>query len=114
MNSEKKSVAIVVETVYNLNTNKSPGINKGSANLFGVIWYNKVFKTVDDAFAKLNEYIEERFAEGAKHLSEDEVKEINTYFDKRVATANRDIKPQCFKLNDRAYMFSVRSVMIDD
>lgn len=114
MDSKKKSVAIVMESVYNLNTNKRPGINKGSENLFGVIWYNKVFKTVDDAFAKLNEYIDERFAEGAKYLSKDEVKEINTYFNNRVATANKDIKPRSFKLNDRAYMFSVRTVMIDE
>lgn len=108
------TVTIVMETVYNLNTNKVPGINPGTENVFGIIWRNKAFKTVDDAFEALNKFIDQKFAEGAKYLEEDEVNEINGYFHDYVASSNRKICPVPFKINDLAYMFTVRTVRVND
>ena len=39
-----------------------------------------------------------------------EVKEINKYFYSHVASNDKKIKPVSFKINDKAYMFSVRDI----
>lgn len=41
---EKENVTIVLESIYNLNTNKLPSINHGIENKFGIVWANKAFK----------------------------------------------------------------------
>lgn len=108
---EKETVTVVIESIYNLNTNNriyNPNaINHGIENKYGIIWNNKAFRNADEAFDKLNEFIDQEFDKGAKYLEDDEVKEINTYFHDTVASNNKKIKPVSFKISDKAYMFSV-------
>lgn len=106
----KETATIVVESIYNLNTNKRPGIDHGVENKFGIIWRNKAFKRVDEAFDELNKFLDQKFDEGAEYLEDHEVKEINKYFYSHVASNDKKIKPVSFKINDKAYMFSVRSI----
>lgn len=106
----KETATIVVESIYNLNTNKRPGIDHGIENKFGIIWRNKAFKRVDEAFDELNKFLDQKFGEGAEYLEDHEVKEINKYFYSHVASNDKKIKPVSFKINDKAYMFSVRNI----
>lgn len=106
----KENVTIVLESIYNLNTNKLPSINHGIENKFGIVWANKAFKNADEAFEKLNEFIDKEFDKGAKYLEDSEVKEINTYFHAIVASNNKKLRPISFKINDKAYNFSVRTI----
>lgn len=106
----KETATIVVESVYNLNTNKRPGIDHGIENKFAIIWRNKAFKRVDEAFDELNKFLDQKFGEGAEYLEDHEVKEINKYFYSHVASNDKKIKPVSFKINDKAYMFSVRDI----
>lgn len=111
---EQETVTVVMESIYNLNTNNriyNPnGINHGIENKYGIIWNNKAFRNADEAFDKLNGFIDQEFDKGAKYLEDDEVKEINTYFHDTVASNNKKITPISFKIDDKAYMFSVRSI----
>lgn len=106
----KETATIVVESIYNLNTNKRPGIDHGIENKFGIIWRNKAFKRADEAFDELNKFLDQKFGEGAEYLEDHEVKEINRYFYSHVASNDKKIKPVSFKINDKAYMFSVRDI----
>ena len=106
----KETATIVVESIYNLNTNKRPGIDHGIENKFGIIWRNKAFKRADEAFDELNKFLDQKFGEGAEYLEDHEVKEINKYFYSHVASNDKKIKPVSFKINDKAYMFSVRDI----
>lgn len=106
----KETATIIVESIYNLNTNKRPGIDHGIENKFGIIWRNKAFKRVDEAFDELNKFLDQKFGEGAEYLEDHEVKEINRYFYSHVASNDKKIKPVSFKINDKAYMFSVRDI----
>lgn len=106
----KETATIVVESIYNLNTNKRPGIDHGIENKFGIIWRNKAFKRADEAFDELNKFLDQKFGEGAEYLEDHEVKEINKYFYSRVASNDKKIRPVSFKINDKAYMFSVRDI----
>lgn len=106
----KETATIVVESIYNLNTNKRPGIDHGIENKFGIIWRNKAFKRADEAFDELNKFLDQKFGEGAEYLEDHEVKEINKYFYSPVASNDKKIKPVSFKINDKAYMFSVRDI----
>lgn len=111
---EKETTTIVVETVYNLDTNKRPNIDHGKENVVGIIWANRAFKNADEAFEKLNKYTDQKIDEGAKYLEDDEVKEINSYFNEIVASNNKNIRPVSFKINNIAYMFAVRDVFYGD
>lgn len=106
----KETATIVVESIYNLNTNKRPGIDHGIENKFGIIWRNKAFKRADEAFDELNKFLDQKFGEGAEYLKDSEVKEINKYFYNNVASNDKKIMPISFKINDKAYMFSVRNI----
>ena len=106
----KENVTIVLESIYNLNTNKLPSINHGIENKFGIVWANKAFKNADEAFEKLNEFTDKEFDKGAKYLEDSEVKEINTYFHSIVASNDKKLRPISFKINDKAYNFSVRTI----
>ena len=107
---EKETVTVVMESVYNLNTNNRPGIDHAIENKFGIIWRNKAFRSVNEAFDELNKFFDQKFGEGAEYLKDHEVKEINKYFYNNVASNDKKIKPISFKINDKAYMFSVRSI----
>lgn len=111
---EKETVTVIIESVYNLNTNNriynTNGINYGVENKYGIIWRNKAFKRADEAFDELNEFLDQKFGEGAEYLEDHEVKEINKYFYSPVASNNKNVKPVSFKINDKAYMFSVRDI----
>lgn len=72
----KETATIVVESIYNLNTNKRPGIDHGIENKFGTIWRNKTFRSVNEAFDELNKFFDQKFGEGAEYLEDHEVKEI--------------------------------------
>lgn len=106
----KETATIVVESIYNLNTNKRPGIDHGIENKFGIIWRNRAFRSVNEAFDELNKFFDQKFGEGAEYLEDHEVKEINKYFYSHVASNDKKIKPVSFKINDKAYMFSVRDI----
>lgn len=111
---EKETVTVIIESVYNLNTNNriyNPnGINYGVENKYGIIWRNKAFRSVNEAFDELNKFFDQKFGEGAEYLKDSEVKEINKYFYNNVASNDKKIMPISFKINDKAYMFSVRNI----
>lgn len=107
---EKETVTVVMESIYNLNTNNRPGIGHGIENKFGIIWRNKAFRSVNEAFDELNKFFDQKFGEGAEYLKDSEVKEINKYFYNNVASNDKKIMPISFKINNKAYMFSVRNI----
>lgn len=107
---EKETVTVIMESIYNLNTNNRPGIDHGIENKFGIIWRNKAFRSVNEAFDELNKFFDQKFGEGAEYLKDSEVKEINKYFYNNVASNDKKIMPISFKINDKAYMFSVRNI----
>lgn len=107
---EKETVTVVMESIYNLNTNNRPGIDHGVENKYGIIWRNKAFRSVNEAFDELNKFFDQKFGEGAEYLKDSEVKEINKYFYNNVASNDKKIMPISFKINDKAYMFSVRNI----
>lgn len=107
---EKETVTVIIESVYNLNTNNRPGIDHGIENKFGIIWRNKAFRSVNEAFDELNKFFDQKFGEGAEYLKDSEVKEINKYFYNNVASNDKKIMPISFKINNKAYMFSVRNI----
>jgi hypothetical protein len=107
---EKETVTVVMESIYNLNTNNRPGIDHGIENKFGIIWRNKAFRSVNEAFDELNKFFDQKFGEGAEYLKDSEVKEINKYFYNNVASNDKKIMPISFKINNKAYMFSVRNI----
>lgn len=107
---EKETVTVVMESIYNLNTNNRPGIDHGIENKFGIIWGNKAFRSVNEAFDELNKFFDQKFGEGAEYLKDSEVKEINKYFYNNVASNDKKIMPISFKINNKAYMFSVRNI----
>lgn len=115
---EQETVTVVMESIYNLNTNNriyNPnGINHGIENKYGIIWGNKAFRSVDEAFGELNKFIDQKLGEGAEYLEDDEVTEINKYFYSNVASNDKKIMPISFKINDKAYMFSVRTIFYNE
>lgn len=113
MSIDEKSVVIVLETTYNLNTGKDENVNPGIENRFGVIWNNKAFENVDHAFIELNEYINSKFDKGAaKQLTEEEGDEINKYFHKPLVSINKGLYPKFFKIGSIAHMYTVRTIRV--
>lgn len=115
---EQETVTVVMESIYNLNMNNriyNPnGISHGIENKYGIIWGNKAFRSVNEAFGELNGFIDQKLGEGAEYLEDDEVTEINKYFYNNVASNDKKIMPISFKINDKAYMFSVRTIFYNE
>lgn len=114
MSIDEKSVTIVLETIYNLNTGEVENAKPGVENIFGDIWKNKAFEDVDHAFAELNEYINSKFDKGAEPLTEEEGDEINKYFRNLFVIIHKGFYPKSFKIGSIAHVYTVRTIFIAD
>ena len=103
---EMPKVYLILETTYNFD-----GGNNGSNNKLHQLFYNRVFKDVDDAFHILDKHVSiQRKTNGAVNLKEEEIKEINDYYKEVVSSHAR----KGYKLNNIAHCYVVREVVLVD
>lgn len=104
---EMPKVYLILETTYNFD-----GVNNnGSNNKLHQLFYNRVFKDVDDAFHVLDKHVSiQRKTNGAVNLKEEEIKEINDYYKEVVSSHAR----KGYKLNNIAHCYVVREVVLVD
>lgn len=104
---EMPKVYLILETTYNF----VEGANNGSTNKLHQLFYNRVFKDVDDAFHVLDKHVSiQRKINGAINLKEEEIKEINDYYKEVVSSHAR----KGYKLNNIAHCYVVREVVLVD
>lgn len=104
---EEVKVYLILETTYNFDG----GNNNGSNNKLHQLFYNRVFKDVDDAFHVLDKHVSiQRKTNGAVNLKEEEIKEINDYYKEVVSSHTR----KGYKLNNIAHCYVVREVVLVD
>lgn len=104
---EIPKVYLILETTYNFDE----GSNSGSTNKLHQLFYNRVFKDVDDAFNVLDKHVSiQRKTNSAVNLTEEEIKEINDYYKEVVSSHAR----KSFKLNNKAHCYVIREVVLVD
>lgn len=104
---EEVKTYLILETTYNFDG----GNNNGSNNKLHQLFYNRVFKDVDDAFHVLDKHVSiQRKTNGAVNLKEEEIKEINDYYKEVVSSHAR----KGYKLNNIAHCYVVREVVLVD
>lgn len=104
---EMPKVYLILETTYNFDG----GNNNGSTNKLHQLFYNRVFKDVDDAFHVLDKHVSiQRKTNSAVNLTEEEIKEINDYYKEVVSSHAR----KGYKLNNIAHCYVVREVVLVD
>ena len=104
---EMPKVYLILETTYNFDE----GVNNASNNKLHQLFYNRVFKDVDDAFHVLDKHVSiQRKTNGAVNLKEEEIKEINEYYKEVVSSHAR----KGYKLNNIAHCYVVREVILVD
>lgn len=104
---EEAKVYLILETTYNFDE----GANNGSTNKLHQLFYNRVFKDVDDAFHVLDKHVSiQRKTNGVVNLKEEEIKEINDYYKEVVSSHAR----KGYKLNNIAHCYVVREVVLVD
>lgn len=104
---EMPKVYLILETTYNFDE----GANNGSTNKLHQLFYNRVFKDVDDAFHVLDKHVSiQRKTNSAVNLKEEEIKEINEYYKEVVSSHTR----KGYKLNNIAHCYVVREVVLVD
>lgn len=103
---EMPKVYLILETTYNFD-----GGNNGSNNKLHQLFYNRVFKDVNDAFHVLDKHVSiQRKTNDAVNLKEEEIKEINDYYKEVVSSHAR----KGYKLNNIAHCYVVREVVLVD
>lgn len=104
---EMPKVYLILETTYNFDE----GNSNGSANKLHQLFYNRVFKDVDDAFHVLDKHVSiQKKTNAAINLTEEEIKEINDYYKEVVSSHAR----KGYKLNNIAHCYVVREVVLVD
>lgn len=104
---EMPKVYLILETTYNFDE----GANNGSTNKLHQLFYNRVFKDVDDAFHVLDKHVSiQRKTNGAINLKEEEIKEINDYYKEVVSSHTR----KGYKVNNIAHCYVIREVVLVD
>ena len=104
---EMPKVYLILETTYNFDG----GNINASNNKLHQLFYNRVFKDVDDAFHVLDKHVSiQRKTNGAINLKEEEIKEINEYYKEVVSSHAR----KGYKLNSIAHCYVVREVVLVD
>lgn len=104
---EMPKVYLILETTYNFDE----GTNNGSTNKLHQLFYNRVFKDVDDAFHVLDKHVSiQRKTNGAINLKEEEIKEINDYYKEVVSSHAR----KGYKVNNIAHCYVIREVVLVD
>lgn len=104
---EEVKVYLILETTYNFDG----GNNNGSTNKLHQLFYNRVFKDVDDAFHVLDKHVSiQRKTNGAINLKEEEIKEINDYYKEVVSSHTR----KGYKVNNIAHCYVIREVVLVD
>ena len=104
---EMPKVYLILETTYNF----GKGNSNGSANKLHQLFYNRVFKDVDDAFHVLDKHVSiQKKTNTAINLTEEEIKEINDYYKEVISSHAR----KGYKLNNIAHCYVVREVVLVD
>lgn len=102
---EMPKVYLILETTYNFDGEDS----NGSTNKLHQLFYNRVFKGIDEAFRILDKHVSiQTKSNNAVNLTEDEIKEINYYYKEVVASPTR----KSFKLNNKAHCYVIREVVL--
>lgn len=111
---DKKTITVIFKTTYNLNTGKDENIKPGIENKYGIVWRNRAYENVYQAFDELNKYIKAQFDKGAEQLTEEEGSEINKYFRDILVSGSKKVKPTYYKIGSVAYVYSVIDIFIAD
>lgn len=77
---DKKTIAVIYKTTYNLNTGKDENIKPGIENKFEVVWRNRAFVDLQHAKDELHKHVTDQFDKRAERLTEEEEDEVNRYF----------------------------------
>ena len=112
MGINKKILTIVLETIYNLNTDEVENTKLGVVNIFGDIWRYKAFENIDSAFIELTEYINSMLAKGAEQLTEEERDKINKYFNRHFVLIQKGSYSKSFKIGPIVHLYTFRDIEI--
>lgn len=104
---ETIKVYLILETTYNFDEEN----NNGSINKLHQLFYNRVFKSANDALDVLDKHVSiQKKTNNAINLTEEEIVEINQYYKEIVASHTR----KGYKLNNIAHCYVVREVILVD
>ena len=106
MNTNEKSLTIILETEYILFNNKIEN------ERFSYIWKDKAFENKDFAFAELTEYVNSTLDKGAEQLSKEEHDEITKYFNTTPILIQKGSYLKSFKIGHTAFVYSVRTIKV--
>ena len=115
---DKKEIAVIYKTTYNLNTGKDENIRPGLENKYEVVWRCRAFVDLQNAKDELHKLVNEQFNnKGAERLTEEEEDEVNKYFYPQptslFAGSKRD-NYVYFKIGNIAYIYKIGFIFITD
>lgn len=115
---DKKEIAVIYKTTYNLNTGKDESIRPGLENKFEVVWRYRAFVDLQNAKDELHKLVNDQFDnKGAERLTEEEEDEVNRYFYPQptnlFAGSKRD-NYVYFKIGNIAYIYKIGFIFIID
>lgn len=114
---DKKEIAVIYKTTYNLNTGKDENINPGIENKYEVVWRSRAFVDLQHAKDELRKHVNDQFDKGAERLTEEEEDEVNRYFYPHPYTLFAGSKRSnfvYFKIGNIAYIYKIGFIFITD
>ena len=114
---DKKEIAVIYKTTYNLNTGKDENIKPGMENRYEVIWRNRAYEDLQHAIDELHKHVNDQFDKGAERLTEEEEDEVNRYFYPHPHTLFAGSKRSnyiYFKIGSVAYIYKIGFIFIAD
>lgn len=115
---DKKAIAVIYKTTYNLNTGKDESIRPGLENKFEVVWRCRAFVDLQNAKNELHKLVNDQFNnKGAERLTEEEEDEVNKYFYPQPTSLFAGSKRSnfvYFKIGNIAYIYKIGFIFITD
>ena len=115
---DKKEIAVIYKTTYNLNTGKDESIRPGLENKFEVVWRCRAFVDLQNAKDELHKLVNDQFNnKGAERLTEEEEDEVNKYFYPQPTSLFAGSKRSnfiYFKIGNIAYIYKIGFIFITD
>lgn len=114
---DKKEIAVIYKTTYNLNTGKDENINPGIENKYEVVWRSRAFVDLQHAKDELHKHVNDQFNKGAEQLTEEEEDEVNRYFyphPHSLFAGSKRSNFVYFKIGNIAYIYKIGFIFITD
>lgn len=114
---DKKTIAVIYKTTYNLNTGKDENIKPGIENKYEVVWRCRAFVDLQHAKDELHKHVNDQFDKGAERLTEEEEDEVNRYFYPQPTSLFAGSKRSnfvYFKIDNIAYIYKIGFIFITD